>query len=42
MAYSGRTYVGTGPGPEWVTVYLPDYPKVMFLQVSVCPQGGGG
>ena len=21
MAYSDRTYVGTGPGPEWVTVY---------------------
>ena len=21
MAYSDRTYVGTGPGPEWITVY---------------------
>ena len=32
MAHSDRTYVGKGPGPEWVTVYYvkPSHCKIMW------------
>ena len=47
IAYSDRTYVGTGPGPvaEWITViYRPQrsWAKAMFLQVCVILFTGGG
>ena len=32
MAYSDRTYVGLGPGPEWVTVY--------YVELSHCNSCG--
>ena len=37
MAYSDRTYVGTGTGPEWVTVYNVEHFTLLLIQMGTAP-----
>ena len=37
MAYSDRTYVGTGPGPEWVTVYYVKPSRSTYVRTYTGP-----